>query len=317
MKALFYLSIVILGVSSCMKDEIPVPAHLAGDTITNEINLSTDYRYQAYYDFETNAFVKQHEKIEWDLGFETGANGWRLVLNTSKSMGIAERPIADFSSTTDTIGSQWRYDVNSGNMDSTAIRDWQNANSFYIIDRGYSYDGTHQGFRKIQLLSVNADEYEILFSNLGGSNEQTVTVPKENAFNFTFFSFNTNAVADIAPPKEDWDIVFGQYTYLFEPDFPYLVTGVLSNRNGIEVAEVVDKPFEEIDFSDVSNYAFSSDIDIIGYDWKTFIGGTYDVHPEQNYIVKTTEGLYYKIHFIDFYNDFGDKGNPKFEVVAL
>jgi len=317
MKAFLYLSMILLGVSSCMKDEIPVLAHEEGEITTNEVNLSTDYRYQAYYDFGTNSFVKQHEKIEWDLGFETGVSGFHAVLNTSKSMRVAEFPIAAFASTTDTVGSQWKYDVTSGNLDSTAIGDWQSANSFYIIDRGYSHDGIHQGFRKLQILVVNNNEYEILFSGLDGSNEQTAILEKDSEYNFTFLSFNTNDVVEIEPQKDGWDIVFGQYSHLFDPTFPYLVTGVLSNRNGVEVAEVFDKSFEEIGFDDTNNYPFSSNIDAIGYDWKTFTGGSFTVHPEQSYIVKTTEGIYFKIHFIDFYNQMGDKGNPKFEVVAL
>ena len=91
----------------------------------------------------------------------------------------------------------------------------------------------------------------------------------------------------------------------------------ISNRSGVEVAEIFDKSFEEIGFDDINNYPFSLNIDIIGYDWKTFTGGSFTVHPEQSYLVKTTEGIYFKIHFIDFYNQMGDKGNPKFEVVAL
>jgi hypothetical protein len=35
------------------------------------------------------------------------------------------------------------------------------------------------------------------------------------------------------------------------------------------------------------------------------------------YVVRTSEGLFYKIHFIDFYNETGLKGYPKFEIAAL
>lgn len=317
MRALIYLSIMLLGITSCMKDEIPVPAHEAGGVTSNQIELGTDYRYQAYYDFGTDSWVKIHEKTEWDLGFESGINGSNVILNMSKSMAVAEYPLSDFATTTDTIGAQWQYDVSSGNLDSTGIRNWQNGSSFYVINRGYSFDGTHQGFRKLQLLAVDANQFEILFSELDGSNQQTAIVEKDNEYNFTFFSFSSNNTVSIQPPKEDWDIVFGQYTYLFEPTFPYLVTGVLSNRNRVEVAEVVDLAYADISFATISEYSFSNHIDVIGYDWKTFIGGIYVTNIEKNYIVKTTEGIYYKIHFTDFYNAQGDKGNPQFEVSAL
>lgn len=311
------LILLALLVASCMKDEIPVPKHEAGESISNAVNLGTDYRYQAYYDFETNTFVHQHEKIAWDLGFECDALGFRIILNSAKAMAASHSNTGTFTSITDTTGSFWKYDVSSGNLDSTAIGDWLTEGGVYVLDRGYSHDGIHQGFRKVEFEQINSDSYQIHYAQLDGSDESTHIIQKDSNYNFAFFSFETNSVVNIQPPKEDWDLVFGQYSHLFEPTFPYLVTGVLSNRNDVEVAEVFDKDFSEIEFEDVNAYTFSSHIDIIGYDWKTFVGGTYATHAEKNYIVKTTEGLYYKIHFIDFYTSYGEKGNPVFEVSAL
>lgn len=301
-----------------MKDEIPVPMHESGEVLENSVYLETDYRYQAYYDFETNAFVGQHEKTAWDLGFEASDIGNRIVLNTSKAMAASRTSMGvAFADVVDTVGAVWEFDVTSGNLDSTAIGDWASYGGVYILDRGYSYDGTHQGYRKIEFTQISTNEYEIHYANLDGSGEQTHSIVKDAEYNFTFFSFESNAIASIEPPKEDWDIVFGQYAHLFDPTFPYLVTGILSNRNNVEVAEVFDKPFEDIEFSDISEYTFSADINVIGYDWKTFTSSSFTIHPEQNYIVKTTEGLYFKIHFIDFYTDSGEKGNPVFEVESL
>lgn len=306
----------ILVLSSCIKDEIPVDQPDPGDVIQNEIEMGTDYRYNAYYDFESNTFVKEHLKTEWDLGFETGENGWHIVLNTSKAMAVGEA-LTDFAGTTDTVGVVWRHDASSWNMDSTAVGDWQAYGGVYIVDRGYSWDGTQLGFRKIEIQSVTETGYTVRFAELDGSNEMTVEISKQNDYNFTFFSFETNAVASIEPPKEDWDIVFRQYTHIFDEHPPYLVNGVLSNTNGVEVAEVFDLVFEDITLDDVSSASFYSAIDVIGYDWKTFTGGSFTTHPEKVYIVKTTEGLYYKLRFIDFYNDQGEKGTPRFETQAL
>ena len=287
MKYAFILFAMFL-LASCMKDEIPVPKHTAGNPVENTINLETDYRYQAYYDFETNQFVKQHEKTAWDLGFEAREFGNSIVLNTSKSMAASKTaPGTVFTDVLDESDATWAFDASSGNMDSTAIGDWITYGGIYILDLGYSYDGTHQGYRKAEFTELSSNEYEIHYANLDGANEQTHTIQKDAEYNFTFFSFQSDAVVSIAPPKEDWDIVFGQYAHLFDPTFPYLVTGVLSNRNMVEVAEVFDKSFGDIDFADISEYTFSTDIDIIGYDWKTYVGGSFTTHPDKNYIVKT------------------------------
>ena len=311
------LLILILINFSCLKEEIPIEAHQPGDLTTNQIELGSDYRYQAYYDVVTNSMVKKHLKTDWDFGFESNENGYRVILNTSKAMRVASKPITEFISTTDTANCEWKNDVSSGNLDSTAIGNWTTNQNFYIIDLGYSFTAEQLGFKKLQILSVNDNEYNITYSSLNNSNNTSITIPKNELFNFSFFSFQQNSYLEIEPIKTNWDLVFGQYTHLFDPTFPYLVTGVLSNRNGVEIAEVFDKDFLDINFSDVTNYTFSSDIDMIGYDWKSYSSGTYEIDINKNYIIKTTEGLYYKIHFIDFYNDQGDKGTPKFEISSL
>ncbi|PWL32479.1 MAG: hypothetical protein DCO96_02750 [Fluviicola sp. XM-24bin1] len=320
MKKQFIVLIAVTSVflTSCLKDEIPVPQHNPGDVILNSYEMGTDYRYNAYYDFETNTFVKEHLKTDWDLGFETGILGWRIVLNNSKAMNAGASPISDFEMVSDTMGVVWKSDASSWNLDTTAIGDWRDFPAVYCIDRGFSFDGTHLGYKKLEIESVNSDFYAIRYSNLDGSDEITTEVPKnDDNFNFSFFSFDSNDVASIEPEKESWDLVFRQYTHTFDDGISYLVNGVLSNSHEVEVAEIFHKEFEDVQFEDINTVAFSSDIDVIGYDWKTFNGADFDIHPEQVYIVKTTEGLFYKLRFVDFYNAQGEKGTPTFEMQAL
>lgn len=304
--------------TSCIKDEIPVDPHNPGDVLLNSYEMGTDYRYNAYYDFGSNSFVYEHLKTDWDLGFETGSEGWRIVLNNAKAMNAGRSPEVDFASVTDTVGVAWESDASSWNLDETAIGNWQESNGVYCIDRGFSYDGTHQGYQKLEIQSVNQAYYTIRYANLDGSNERTAQVPKDDdSYNFTFYSFDSHDITEIEPEKETWDLVFRQYTHRFDDGVVYLVNGVLSNSHNVEVAEVFDKDFTEVQFDDIQNATFSADNDIIGYDWKTFNGNDFDIHPEQVYIVKTTEGLYYKLRFTDFYNEQGDKGTPTFEMQAL
>lgn len=315
------LSLVLIPailLTSCLKDEIPVSQPDPGNVLVNAFEMGTDYHMVAYYDFETNTFVKEHLKTDWDLGFETGENGWHIVLNSANAMAAGVAPSPVFTSISDTVGIVWKNDVSSGNLDSTAIGDWQNFGGVYCINRGYSYNGTHLGFRKFEVQSVDPNFYTIHYAELDGSNETTIQVPKnDTAFNFTFFSFETNTTASIEPEKENWDIVFRQYTHIFDGHTPYLVTGVLSNLYNVEVAEVFNKAFEDVEFDAIAEAQFSTNIDVIGYDWKSFTGTDYITNPEQVYIIKTTEGLYYKLRFTDFYNDQGEKGTPKFETQAL
>ena len=75
----------------------------------------------------------------------------------------------------------------------------------------------------------------------------------------------------------------------------------------------------EITYEDIESYSFSSNQDVIGYDWKDFDfdSGFYLIYAEKNYIIKNGLDQYFKIHFIDFYDDLGEKGHPTFEILQL
>lgn len=318
-KFLIYLSLLLV-IFSCKKAEIPVQKHEVGNVITNSFEMGSDYRNQAFFDLGTNSFVSQNIKTIWDLGFECGANGWHITLNSANLMSVATMENVSFGSITDTVGAVWKWDANTGHLDSTAIGDWQNNNGIYILDRGMDNLGIHRGFSKVEFQSVSNTSYTFKVANLDGSNLNQVTVSKEDALNIVSYSVQTNSLVTVEPPKEDWDISFTQFSHYFhDHELAYLVTGVLTNRNGVEVVQVYDKDFLDITSEDLSQYQFSTALNVIGYDWKyyAFSEGTYLTKPEKNYIIKSTEGIYYKLHFIDFYNAQGDKGTPTFELQEL
>ena len=305
---------------ACEKEEIPVAAHNPGSTIASSVFMQSDYSSQLYFDLETNKMIQQNHKTIWDLGFETSEAGNKVVLNTSKLMYAANTQQTSFTNVTDTVGLTFKWDAASGNLDSTAIGDWT-ANNVYVIDRGLDELGTHQGFSKIEFLAVNTSEYTVHFANLDGSNDKTMNITKDADYNLAFLSLNGNTVS-VAPPNENWDLSFTQYTNIFydeTPITPYVVAGCLSNRNKVEVAQVFDKEFENIVLDDVNNYGFSTAVDAIGYAWKEYDFNTssYIIFSAKNYIIKSTEGKYYKLHFIDFYDDLGVKGTPTFEFQEL
>ncbi|QQS29715.1 MAG: HmuY family protein [Sphingobacteriales bacterium] len=317
----WYCIALILWFSGCQKEELPVPQHNAGEVVTSSVEMGADYRYQIFYDLKTNTIIAQNLKTDWDLGFETSKTGYRIILNTSKAMFARNTGITDFESVSDTLGFEFNknWDNPNGNLDSTAIGNWKEKNEVYILDRGYSHTGLHQGFRKIQFLSVNETGYTFRFANLNGSNETQFQVEKDSLYNFTFLSLsNGGQIVEVEPPKENWDLCFTQYLHIFyDPFTPYLVTGCLLNRTQTYATQDSVRLFSEITYQDIANIALSSDINTIGYEWKTFVNDTYSTNPNLNYIIKNKEGFYFKLHFIDFYNTSGLKGTPKWEVQEL
>jgi hypothetical protein len=184
-------------------------------------------------------------------------------------------------------------------------------------------DLVHQGYKKVQFLSVDQQKYSVRCADMNGANEHVVEVPKDSAYNFTFLSLSADPqVVKVEPPKADWDMVFTQYTHLFfDPLETYLVTGCLLNR--YNTAAFMDSmiTYDAISYDKATEYPLSPFINTIGYDWKT-VGSTtgggsdYKVHFNMNYIIRTSEGSYFKLRFIDFYDN-KVKGNPKWEYQEL
>ena len=69
----------------------------------------------------------------------------------------------------------------------------------------------------------------------------------------------------------------------------------------------------------IGDYYFNNNNDMVGYIWKEYDlnAGEYTVFSNINYIIQDKNDKYYKLHFIDFYNNLGEKGYPKFEIQEL
>lgn len=306
--------------SSCLKEELPVAIHKTGDVTRSEVNMEESYKWQIYFDLKTNTVAGQNLKTAWDLGFESGSDGHHIILNSAKTMFAYNTGQNLFTQVIDTAGYavNRRWDAPSGSYDSTAIGDWQILNTVYIVDRGYDEMGNFLGFRKIQILDVDDEKYTVRFAHLNGDGDTHLQIMKDDNYNLSFLSFTTGATLQIEPPKDQWDLVFTQYTHVFyDPLQTYLVTGCLHNRYNTSVAVDSIMPFESIAFDKIQHYNFSNNINTIGYNWKTFEANYYSTKSNLNYIIRDSEGYYYKLHFIDFYNESGVKGNPTWEFQKL
>jgi hypothetical protein len=320
-KILCFLGIVVLTIS-CRKEELPVKPLDRGEVIIAQVDMGSDYKTQIYYSLSGNSVVSTHIKTEWDLAFESATNGYHIKLNAAKWMGCYRTTQTDFNAVYDTTGyaNNVTFDMPTGNMDSTAIGDWRSHSFVYIIDRGYTPAGTKIGYKKVQFISADANSYTFKYASLNGSNLQTITVTRQPSKNFTCFSMNTNAVApSIEPDRENYDLLFAQYTHIYPDHTPYLVVGILTNPYKVKAARIADIEFANIRLSDTLLHPLSSPLNTIGFDWKSysFSTSTYTVDPSICYIIKAVDGFCYKLHFIGFYSSGGLKGAPKFEYRKL
>lgn len=306
---------------SCEKDEIAIEAYDRGNIITTSINIDPTYKLQVFYNLNANSILSQNNKTDWDIAFSCTENNNHIILNSAKGMYVWRITNKAFTSVLDTNGFEQnkKWDASSGAYDSTAFANINDSNVVYLVDLGYNEMGLHLGFKKLNVLASTNKSYKIRYANLNGINYNEYQILKDDQYNYAAFSFKLNKIVPIQPIKNTFDLVFTQYTYTFlNPYQSYLVTGILIN-NGVKVAKGSNIPFSEIKLADTLSYTFSTRADAIGYDWKyfNFNEGKYTVDPSIFYIIKDVKGFFYKLHFIDFYNESGEKGHIKFEYQKL
>ncbi|MEM6724631.1 MAG: T9SS type A sorting domain-containing protein, partial [Bacteroidota bacterium] len=128
--------------------------------------------------------------------------------------------------------------------------------------------------------------------------EFTRTIDTAPSFDKTmvYYSIENDQVLDLEP--DSWDVVFCRYQTVLQDGIDYFLTGVLSNA-GVEVAEgrdVMDPQTENE--SDYQN-EYSTDLDVIGWDWKTFTG-SWSVPDDVVYFVRSHTDSLWRVQFVDF-----------------
>jgi hypothetical protein len=324
----FILLLVLPVLVSCeIKDKpiIPIPTP---DVQENAVEMGNLYERQIFFDLGTNAEVKNSDKLLWDLTFETTTNGKLIRLNTSRRMLASRTGSTDFSAVSNANQAiAWKWDHPNGSPQLTAIGEWSDGsgnslNEVYLIDLGFDSQGNLLGYRKLQILEAGTTYFRIRFARLNGSDEQTVDIVKENEKNYTCYSLLDKTTVDFEPETEAWDLLFTSYTESLwdgTDSLSYLVTGVLINASGVEAALTKTITFEDLSLEDLPELNFSAAQNVIGYDWKylDFSSLIYTVEPDFVYVIKDMNGDYYKLKFIGFYNDIGEKGAPAFQFQKL
>lgn len=306
---IFHLMLLV----SCLKKELPVTPHSSGNFNTSVIPLTSNYKYQIFFSLKNNQIVQQQLKTSWDIAFES--SGKHIILNSSKFMFAFNTNKNKFSQILDTTGFSFnkKYDSPTGNLDSTAIGNWWEKNTVYLIDCGYNENGIHLGFKKLKIISYQNNTFTFSYCNLTDTIAQTYTLSSDTNYRFIGFNFSSQQKVYIEPQKNQWDLLFTQYTEKLSE--PYLVTGCLINTPHTAAIMNTNISFENINYSTIYNYHLSIHANIIGYDWKAYDFNTssYIIFPNKIFIIKDREGYFYKLRFIDFYSPTGEKGYPKFE----
>ncbi len=335
MRNTVFCMLLIIVFASCEKEDDAVVLPPPGSMQTMVANMGIYYDNQVYVDFETgNQKVVPYRA--YDLAFEASPSGYRIYLNTGKYMFVANSGNTDMA-TADSTGLPWGTETDNLYDDSTAFTNlaavgMQSANQVYIIDRGRTEHFGSARWRKMQVLWVTPTEYRIRFSLYNNTQVTEFTIPKNDNYSLMYFSFeNGGQMADVAPVKNNWDMVFTKYTHIYlnepvtSPYRYYIVCGAILNKwsdneNAIAKKDSTPayKPFMDITAADLGTFGFNKNAAQIGFEWKNYdFNLGYTIMPNQYYMLKDPSGYYYKIRFIDFYDDQGNKGAASFEYQRL
>lgn len=280
----------------------------------------------------------------WDLGFYTGADDFRVILNSSSAMMAKQLNKNDLTqvSSADTVGlttevafnqfaptpvSLPYIDYPNGDITRTAIASVSATaedNKVYIVNRGLAAGSpaASRGWKKIRLLRNASGGYTLQYADITATSFQEISIAKDEAYYFKYISFDNGAVS-VEPEKLKWDIAwthFSNVTNFGSGEVPYLFQDiVISNRN-VQVAKVLSsaKAFGDFTESDIAAQTFVTTQTAIGADWRSGggPGAAPAVRTDRYYIIKDGTNNYYKIRFTALTQN-GERGYPSFELVLV
>lgn len=292
-------------------------------TVSVGAGYANDVFYKLSDDSETSV-----SRNNWDVAFTTGSYGTSIRTNdgNATTLYVYSASTNDWN-TVDTNGFDWSSPLY--NPDTT----WSYGAFSNFTTTGFDYGwgvyntSTHSltgnriflielsdgSMRKMMIdsmpgVTANAGHLFFTYADVDGSNEVNVDLNKSSysGKNFAYYSIQNGQELDREPASSDWDLLFTKYMGDLGGGIFYPVTGLLSN--GLNIVEVNGV---DINSSTENDGIWSSEINTIGYDWKTFNMTTfvYDVTADLSYFVEDQNGDIYKLVFTGF----GGSANGNYE----
>lgn len=284
----------------------------------DSVTLGASYMNESYYSLE-NGEVQNLTNLNWDLAFDLSPYGGAIRLNRKTDVLFLYPGSSTDWSSLDTAGhltwNQYNNGYESwsdGALNSPAdISDpsdlgWGLYNGITHVTEGsriFVIKLDDDSYRKLFVEQLAAGTYTFKYSNIDGTNEVNETIVKSDytGKNFIHYSILNEGILDREPASADWDLVFTNYVLELAPGYFSGVTGVLTNSTfrAITVSESNAVPFADA-YYDMN--PFQSEINVIGYDWKTFNSGTftYEIEDSLCYFIQDENENVWKLIFTGF-----------------
>ncbi|MCG2614613.1 HmuY family protein [Terrimonas sp. NA20] len=304
-----------------------------GGNIVGEGGGAT-YGNKVFFDLSANSQTGVL-RTKWDLGFYTGADDWRVILNSSSAMMAKQIAKNDLASVTaaDTVGfgntvlftqipvpSALPYiDYPDGDLTKTAIAAVSATaadNKVYIVNRGTGVGSPApaRGWKKVRIIRNANGGYTLQHADIAATTFTSIDIPKDATYFFKYVSFETGAV-DVEPAAKKWDLAWTYFSFI-TGGAPYLFQDVILQNRNVQVAtvQVAATTYSNFGEANLAGLTWSSVQTTIGSTWRA--GGGINTAPvisaTQYYIVRDGDNNYYKVRFTALTKE-AVRGFPTFE----
>lgn len=298
---------------------------------------------KVFMDLSANRQTSVNRSI-WDLGFYTGNDQFRVILNSSTAMmaravnkndlnAVSGADTSGFS--TEVAFNQFApvttslpyIDYPNGDLSRTAIAAVSaiaEENKVYIVNRGLAPGNPTpaRGWKKIRVLRNASGGYTLQYADINATSFSTIDIAKDENYFFKYISFD-NGAANVEPVKKKWDLAwtyFSNVTNFGAGEVPYLFQDIILLNRNVSIAKVMTatKAFADFTAADANTQTYMTSQNAIAADWRS--GGGPGVSPsvrsDRFYIVKDGDNNYYKLRFTALTQN-GERGYPAFEAVWL
>ncbi|MFP7657894.1 T9SS type A sorting domain-containing protein [Chryseobacterium proteolyticum] len=291
------------------------------------VNLTTGPNYQnrVFFDFSTNNIISQPAD-SWDIAFfRNSSMSFGTRINDAQNIEVyqASAVPADWDNINIANIASWGSPLYNPDQ-TTSLQEGAFEQGSATYGWGDYNGGTHHIDGKVifvlKYLSTNTyvkfmitdyfGGYTFKYSKWNGSSweaTQTKTIANgtDDAY-FNYFSFTTgDKVANLEPPKANWDLMFTRYWTFYMNIMMYRMSGVIQSPT-TKVAKVQPETQEVATSNIPVSTAFSSNITSIGHSWKPTSG----IYNDVVYYVKQGSE-YYRMYFTS--NGGASTGNMYFK----
>lgn len=317
---------------------------LVASTAATTINGGgVNYPNKVFIDLSANRQTPIN-RATWDLGFYTGSDDFRVILNSSSAMMAKQINKNDLNAVTaaDTVGfstevafsqaapttSSLAYiDYPNGDLTKTAIASIATTatdNKVYIINRGTGVGNPApaRGWKKIRIIRNGSGGYTLQHADIAAATFSSIDISKDEVSFFKYISFE-NGSTSVEPAKNKWDFAwtyFSNVTNFGTGEVPYLFQDIILMNRNVQVAKVMvtAKAFADFSEADIAAQTFLTTQNAVASDWRS--GGGPGVSPsvrtDRYYLIRDGDNNYYKVRFTALTQN-GERGYPAFESVLV